>query len=215
MSVSDKAAQSNSRVRRRLLDTALALFAEQGIGSVSIRTINAAAKSANQSAVHYHFGNKFGLIEALLDETLASWVSNEEEFFSALNGQAHHGPSQVRQLVAMLIAPIMMISMQPEGRQQIKFVARILSEGGPEGNQLLADKANPIIQKVNRVFYQALPAMDEGQLNVRVLFAISSALHLISDAGITKYWSLPVSEPQDLANPLVDYLAGGILQGAS
>jgi AcrR family transcriptional regulator len=52
---------------RRLLLAAERLFAERGIDAVSVRAINAAA-GANVAAVHYHFGSKEALLEALIHE---------------------------------------------------------------------------------------------------------------------------------------------------
>jgi AcrR family transcriptional regulator len=43
------------------------LFAENGVGSVSIREINRAAGAA-PSAVHYHFGSKDSLLDAVLSQ---------------------------------------------------------------------------------------------------------------------------------------------------
>ena len=51
--------------RRKLLDTAERLFAEQGYGAVSLRQIIADAE-VNLAAIHYHFGSK----QELLDEVI-------------------------------------------------------------------------------------------------------------------------------------------------
>src|SRR3569833_4403544 len=60
--------------RRRLIESALNTFAEHGVEAVSIRTITAAAGQGNQTAVHYHFGDKNGLVAAVLDE-IAGWLA--------------------------------------------------------------------------------------------------------------------------------------------
>lgn len=54
----------------RILDAAERLFAERGIDAVSVRSVLAAA-GVNVSLVHYHFGGRDGLIEALLRRRLA------------------------------------------------------------------------------------------------------------------------------------------------
>ncbi|HET6788217.1 MAG TPA: helix-turn-helix domain-containing protein, partial [Aquabacterium sp.] len=51
----------------KLVEAALSLFARHGIEAVSIRQITLAAGQSNESAVHYHFRNKAGLIAAVLD----------------------------------------------------------------------------------------------------------------------------------------------------
>lgn len=57
-----------SESRELLLRTAERLFAEHGIAAVSLRQINREAGQRNHSAVHYHFGDKMGLLQALCDE---------------------------------------------------------------------------------------------------------------------------------------------------
>ncbi|PKN09815.1 MAG: DUF1956 domain-containing protein [Deltaproteobacteria bacterium HGW-Deltaproteobacteria-8] len=53
--------------KRRLLDAAGEVFSRQGFKSATVRTICRMAR-ANVAAVHYHFGGKDGLYEALLTE---------------------------------------------------------------------------------------------------------------------------------------------------
>lgn len=55
--------------RERILDAAERLFAERGIDAVSMRSVLAAAR-LNVSLVHYHFGGRDGLLEALLRRRL-------------------------------------------------------------------------------------------------------------------------------------------------
>lgn len=59
-------AMNDLTVRDQLVSAAEVLFAERGIDGVSLREINAAAGSRNASALQYHFGNRSGLIAAVL-----------------------------------------------------------------------------------------------------------------------------------------------------
>lgn len=52
--------------RRRVLDTARALFSERGAGSTSIRDI-ARGAGVSLATVHHHFGSKDGLYESCID----------------------------------------------------------------------------------------------------------------------------------------------------
>jgi AcrR family transcriptional regulator len=52
--------------RDLLLDAAARLYAERGIGNVSIAEIVRAADQRNTSAVHYHFGSRDEVLRALL-----------------------------------------------------------------------------------------------------------------------------------------------------
>ena len=57
--------------RQRLLRSAERLFAEHGIDAVSMRSICAEADQRNNTALQYHFGDKQGLIEAILAERMS------------------------------------------------------------------------------------------------------------------------------------------------
>jgi AcrR family transcriptional regulator len=52
--------------RERLLHTALKLYAAEGIHAVSLRRISAEAGSKNSAAMHYHFKNRMGVLEAIM-----------------------------------------------------------------------------------------------------------------------------------------------------
>ena len=53
-------------VRAALIDAAERLFAERGSDGVSLREITSAAGATNASAVQYHFGDRRGLVRAVL-----------------------------------------------------------------------------------------------------------------------------------------------------
>jgi AcrR family transcriptional regulator len=59
-------APNPSGTRDRLIATAETLFAERGISGVSLREINAAAGQRNSTALQYHFGDRNGLVRAVL-----------------------------------------------------------------------------------------------------------------------------------------------------
>lgn len=73
---SDEAAGTAPKGRRRgpRADTRLALilaaeriFSEEGISNTSLRRITQAAGQRNESAIHYHFGSREGVVAAILD----------------------------------------------------------------------------------------------------------------------------------------------------
>lgn len=57
--------REGAATKQALIDAALELFAAHGIDEVSIRQVNAAADRA-LAAVHYHFGSKAGLVDAVV-----------------------------------------------------------------------------------------------------------------------------------------------------
>src|SRR4030095_1134131 len=59
----------SSATKDKILDAAEALFMEHGFEATTLRQITAAA-SVNLAAVHYHFGSKEELFEAVLTRRL-------------------------------------------------------------------------------------------------------------------------------------------------
>jgi len=52
--------------RERLLNAAEQLFAEHGVSGTTLRALTKAA-NVNLAAVHYHFGGKEGLLDAVVE----------------------------------------------------------------------------------------------------------------------------------------------------
>ncbi len=50
-----------------IVQTALRMFAQRGIEGVSLSELRSASGQNNRSAIHYHFGNKDGLLDAVTD----------------------------------------------------------------------------------------------------------------------------------------------------
>jgi AcrR family transcriptional regulator len=71
--------------KERILDVALRLFAEQGIYQVPISQIREAAGQRNASAVQYHFGNREGLIRAILARHIDGIHSRRIELLDAID----------------------------------------------------------------------------------------------------------------------------------
>jgi len=68
-----------TETRAKLLDTASRLFAARGIDNVSIAEIVRAAGQRNASAVHYHFGNREGVLLALLERHIPTIAERRRE----------------------------------------------------------------------------------------------------------------------------------------
>ena len=56
------------RTREAIIRAAEQLFAEHGIAGTSVNTITRLAEQSNRNAVQYHFGDKYGLLQAIFDK---------------------------------------------------------------------------------------------------------------------------------------------------
>ena len=118
--------------RRSLIDAAERLFARGGVASPSLREVARLAGARNVAAVQYHFGDRDGLVNAILDKHLATV---DAERHRLLDDYEAGRTSGLHALAAALVRPY----------------ARKLddADGGPEFLQVYADllnRAQPLIE---------------------------------------------------------------------
>lgn len=97
-----KRAQASNQRRLQILVTAEQLFGERGIDAVSLNEINKAADQKNTSALHYHFGSKSGLLDAIVFE---HYASVEEKINLALDTLEAQPALTCRDIVAAMTSP--------------------------------------------------------------------------------------------------------------
>jgi AcrR family transcriptional regulator len=112
-----------SNVRDDLLAAAEELFAAGGLDGVSLREITSAAGATNASAVQYHFGNREGLIHAVVARHDAAVEIRRH----ALLDEIESGPITLRPLVAALVRPYAAELDQPGGAGYLRVVADLLN----------------------------------------------------------------------------------------
>jgi AcrR family transcriptional regulator len=114
--------RSSEPARRQLLDTALRLFAAQGVAAVSLREIRLAAKQRNAGALHYHFGSKEGLLRSLLERELPPLVARRRELLAIA---AASPPTDLRAVAAIFVLPFAELAT---GGDPARSVVLLLSE---------------------------------------------------------------------------------------
>ena len=93
---------STPSARERLWRSAERLIAEQG-PAVPLRQVVAAAGQRNSAAVHYYFGSREGLIEAIVQ---ARQEDLERERLALLAAYEADGRTDLRALVEVLLLPV-------------------------------------------------------------------------------------------------------------
>ena len=113
-----------SDVPDALIRAAERLFAERGSDGVSLREINSEAGASNASAVQYHFGDRRGLVRAVLAK---HEVDIERRRHALLDAYEAQESPDVRSLAAALVDPL---------------AAELSTEGGVGYLQLVSDLYN-------------------------------------------------------------------------
>src|SRR5258707_14573029 len=103
--------RSPEPARRQILDAALGLFAKNGIGGTSLREIRLAAQQGNAGALHYHFGDKDGLLRALLERELPLLVERRKSLLA--------DASDVRSVAAVFVLPFAQLATGTEHERDV------------------------------------------------------------------------------------------------
>jgi AcrR family transcriptional regulator len=98
--------------RDAIIRSAERLFASRGIDGVSLREINRDAGARNASALQYHFGDRAGLLRAVLEKHRAD---TEPRRHALLDRYAVDGAPDTRSLVAALVLPLAGKLSDPDG----------------------------------------------------------------------------------------------------
>ncbi|GAB2829671.1 TetR/AcrR family transcriptional regulator [Actinocorallia aurea] len=111
--------------RERLITAAEELFAAQGVDAVSLREIVRSSGARNATALHYHFGDRDGLVRAVLAKHTPGVEARRHILLDAYEAA---GEPDVRALAGALVRPLAAKLADPDG--------------GPSYLRLLADLAN-------------------------------------------------------------------------
>lgn len=118
-------ARSGVDTRRRILDAAEQLFAERGIEAVALSEINVAAGQRNNAAVHYHFGAKSELVDAVLARHQDAIDAERDAEIERLEAT---GQATLRDVAAALIRPLAARLDDPSGVRWLQLQAHLLGD---------------------------------------------------------------------------------------
>ncbi len=116
----------SSATRARLITVAERLFAEKGIEGVSLNEISRVARQRHSNACQYHFGNKDGLIQAILDKHVPAIGTHRNAMFDEMEIS---GATGLADMVRAFVRPIARKFFDPNGGKEfIRFNAQLVAQ---------------------------------------------------------------------------------------
>ncbi|MEU4536301.1 helix-turn-helix domain-containing protein [Streptosporangium sp. NPDC023825] len=111
---------------RRLVAAAERLFAERGIDGVSLREINGAAGQRNSTALQYHFGDRAGLLGAVLAKHHPEIEARRHQLLDEYESRGDLPEAEARRtLAAALVRPMAAKLADPDGG---RYYLRIMEQ---------------------------------------------------------------------------------------
>lgn len=125
-------ARTADATRVRLLDAAERLFAERGVTGVSLREINREAGARNAIAVQYHFGDRGGLVKAVLDRHRHDIDARRHAMLDQLDAEGGAaGGAGLRDYAAALVRPAASKLADESGRLHLQIWAELANRPRP------------------------------------------------------------------------------------
>ncbi|WP_436775096.1 TetR/AcrR family transcriptional regulator [Yinghuangia sp. YIM S09857] len=127
--------------RNLLIDAAEQVFAEQGIGQSNLRDIHRLAGQANKSALHYHFGSRERLLDAVMERHRAQVDPLRAAMVERL--RADPEPPGIPAILTALVAPLAAQLATPSGRNRIRIVDQMRHDRGLSAADLIPEDSPP------------------------------------------------------------------------
>jgi len=208
-SVASTASDQSTGTRQRLLLTALRLYAKEGLHAVSLRRISSEAGSKNSAAMHYHFHNKLGVVQALVE-----LITRELSRIDTLLREEQPRARSLREACRNTLLPLVQLpARQDWGADGVNFLSRLVSENDPEIAAMVNEIYGPFWQRVDRALAEQLPALPAPVRQLRLMFMTTNILHGVADAQWlthTPLGDMSHFDEDTLLDHLVDYLIGGL-----
>lgn len=203
----------SARTREQLLDAAERLFAEHGIGAVSLRMINAESGARNVSAAHYHFGSKDGVVAALVTRRMSALAAERMAGLDAVERLAGPGVPDLRAALEIVVEPLLRMLTDPAGANFVTFLARAAGDPAIAMNRLAPPEFWQVMGRLLGLLRRALPDLPNRVLAVRLGFVIQQTVITVAEIdrlmrrdGRSSDWTALASVGDDL----VDYFVGGL-----
>ena len=186
------------------MDTAERLFAEQGYAATSLRQVIAAAK-VNLAAVHYHFGTKEDLLDAVVLRKVAPVNAARIAWLERVEGQAGNGPLKVELVLESFFLPTAETAQR--NPEFVRLMGRILTEGMMPS--LIEKHFHGTAMRFVTALRRAVPNIPQQELMWRVHFMIGAMAHTM---GTRPSLAGMEGDPPDIAlrmRRLVTFLGAG------
>jgi AcrR family transcriptional regulator len=164
--------------KEELLDAAEQLFARDGIHGARIREINALAGQRNPSALHYHFGSRRGLVEAIMLRHQSDIDKVVERRLDELEAA---GELDVHQIIAAVIEPTLARLRTPSGRAWARILPQILGTLSVNLRRGVAEPATPQSHRILDLLKEKVAHLPEKVQRERLVAYVLVLSTLVAD----------------------------------
>ena len=196
--------------KEKILETAERLIGEQGYAATSLRHIIAQA-GVNLAAVHYHFGSKEDLLDAVVARKAAPVNDARIAWLERVEAEAGNGPLEVEKVLESFFLPTVEVAIRNPGF--VRLMGQMLAEG------MMPRIVEKHFQATGLRFVGALrravPELPQEELMWRIHFMVGAMAHTMCRAPIFPELAGDVANMEPRLKRLVTFLAAGFRAAAT
>ena len=199
--------------KKKILDAADNLFITKGFAGTSLRAIIKEA-GVNTASVHYHFGSKEGLIEAVLTRWVAPVNAERFDMLDRLEARHASGPLPLEGVVEAFLSPAFHSRSASSERRRLfpRLIARVITELGPSAQDILRSVFGEVFRRFSEALARALPGLSPEEIHWRILFMVGAMAHAVTNPILLA--ETPKAALESMSADRVDkFLAGFVVAG--
>lgn len=195
-----------AQTRADILDAAERLFAQNGFAATSIREITREA-AANVAAVHYHFGNKQGVLIGVTDRVVEPLNQRRFELLDA--ALRRHDQAPLDEVIDAFIRPDFesLQRLQGRGPTVAHFLGQVYSDRTPWIREMTRQQFAAAAQRFYPAIGAQLPELTDDEIAWRMNRVAAILVHLFAtwpEAGMS------ASEAEYEVKRLVRFVVGAL-----
>lgn len=214
----DGSTSDADEIRRRIMDVAEVLFAEEGYKRVGLRQLTTKAE-VNVAAVNYYFGSKLDLLEAVFRRRAEPINAERKARFADYRAAIGDGLPEVEPVLAAFIEPTLRAGrMGPGGNAYRLLMGRMSTNPDPEVRQILFDIFDEVGSEFAALLRRALPHLDRDDFYWRLACVIGTMQYVLADNGRVRELAgsdFSLADVDQAMAYLIPFLAAGLKAPAS
>ena len=201
----DRSSHRRMKTRDKLILAAEKLFAEEGISAVSMRRINSAANQKNVSALHYYFGSRDAIIEAIFDYRMPRAARRRNELIDEI--VAANMQYNLRALVHAAIWPLAeQILSEARPNNFIRFLSQSHRLARMDSWMLVRHKNRQSLVRVYIMLIRAIDELPRAIVHSRLIMALRHAIYVLADLD-----NVIEKRHAELRDPMVKFHANELI----
>ena len=200
--------------KTEILNAAEHLFASRGPNATSLRQVISRAK-VNLAAIHYHFGSKESLLQAVLSRRLVPLNAGRLALLDKYERKSGKRAVPLLKVLEALVGPALRLSRDPQqgGAVFMRLLGRCVLEPDEKIQTMLNQQFHYVLERFTPALRRALPNLPPVDFFWRIHFLVGSMAHTMADSERLRSVSNGICDPNDTEGTirrLVTFLNAGL-----